>query len=422
MTKQEYIKQLKHGLSRYPQDFQNDILDAFEEHFAAGLASGQTEEQVMNNLGTIEEVLTNIKEMEDTPVNLVDLKKQQKKETTKEPKETNPYSDSDQLNKDLNNLGKIIKDTVRSVSSTLKDSFKDYKDSAENEGELIYVEDPETVKNLTISTKNTAVDIRIEEGEQLSYQFQNGKSIFSANSNQLLSGVSDDTLVFEISNPSGSGIGFLNSSLTIYLPKKLNEIKIASCSGDLDMSEVEFDSLVYKATSSDISLDSLKAQSITLQTTSGDYDLEDIQADSISISTRSGDAEINDVSGTLMIDCTSGDIMIDGHVAGDLIIKSTSGDIEAETAASIINIQAVSGDLELESKGTLEEIYIDTKSGDIECSVDDDNYTADIYSLSGDILNHSGHKVQRINKHEVQIGEGTAKIQIKSLSGDIYLA
>ena len=114
--------------------------------------------------------------------------------------------------------------------------------------------------------------------------------------------------------------------------------------------------------------------------------------------------------------------MIDGHVAGDLIIKSTSGDIEAETAASIINIQAVSGDLELESKGTLEEIYIDTKSGDIECSVDDDNYTADIYSLSGDILNHSGHKVQRINKHEVQIGEGTAKIQIKSLSGDIYLA
>ena len=43
MTKQEYIKQLKHGLSRYPQDFQNDILDAFEEHFAAGLASGQTE-------------------------------------------------------------------------------------------------------------------------------------------------------------------------------------------------------------------------------------------------------------------------------------------------------------------------------------------------------------------------------------------
>ena len=422
MTKQDYIKELKHGLSRYPQDFQNDILETFEEHFAAGLASGQSEEQVMNNLGTIEEVLTNIKEMEDTPVNLVDLKKQQKKEAPKETKETKTYSDSEQLNKDLSDLGRIIKDTVKSVGSTLKDSFKDYKDSDENEGDLVYIDDPEAVKNLTISAKNTAVDISIEKGDQLAYRFQNGKSIFSVNANQLLSGVSEDTLVFEVSNPSGGGIGFLNTSLTIYLPSKLDDIKIASSSGDFDMSEVEFNSLVYKAMSSDISLDNLKAETITLQTTSGDYDLEDIQADSISISTRSGDAELNDVTGTLKIDCTSGDIMIDDHTDGDLFIKSISGDIEAQTNASNISIVAVSGDIELDSEGTIDNISIDSKSGDIACTVDDDNYTANIYSLSGDILNHTGHKVQRINKHEVEIGNGEGKVQLKSLSGDIYLA
>ncbi len=422
MTKQEYIKELKHGLSRYPQDFQNDILDAFEEHFAAGLASGQTEEQVMDNLGTIDEVLTNIKEMEDTPVNLVDMKKQQKQESTKETKETRTYSDSDQLNKDLNDLGRIIKDTVKNVSSTLKDSFKDYKYTDQDESELIAVENPETVKNLTISTKNAAVDIDIEEGDQLAYSFQNGKSIFSVNADQLLSGVSDNTLVFEVSNPTGGNIGFQSASLTVYLPAKLNDIKISSTSGDLDVSDVKFGSLVYSASSSDISFDSVESDSITLKTLSGDIDLEKVDSDSISLSTRSGDVEINKVTGTLKIDCTSGDIMIDKHSGGDLFAKSVSGDIEADTDASVINIQAISGDVELESAGEVEEINLDSKSGDIACTLDDDNYTADIYSLSGDILNHTGNKVQRINKHEVQIGEGTGKVQIKSLSGDIYLA
>ena len=45
---------------------ENEILEAFEEHFNAGLAEGQSEEEIMTTLGTVEEVLQNIREMEET--------------------------------------------------------------------------------------------------------------------------------------------------------------------------------------------------------------------------------------------------------------------------------------------------------------------------------------------------------------------
>jgi uncharacterized membrane protein len=67
MTKQEYLNALRRSLYGYPEDFRKDIIDAFEGHFLEGFAQGQTEEEIVENLGTVEEVMENIHMMNGEP-------------------------------------------------------------------------------------------------------------------------------------------------------------------------------------------------------------------------------------------------------------------------------------------------------------------------------------------------------------------
>lgn len=51
MTKTEFLQQLYNHLLPLSQSERNDIISDFEEHFAVGLESGKTEEQICKELG-----------------------------------------------------------------------------------------------------------------------------------------------------------------------------------------------------------------------------------------------------------------------------------------------------------------------------------------------------------------------------------
>lgn len=52
MKRNEFIKRLKAGLKGMPQDTVDEIVADYEEHFAAGLAEGRSEEEVAAALGS----------------------------------------------------------------------------------------------------------------------------------------------------------------------------------------------------------------------------------------------------------------------------------------------------------------------------------------------------------------------------------
>ena len=64
MTKNEYLNALKERLRNYPFDLRKEVLDAFEGHFEEGLNSGETEEEIIESLGTVDEVMENIRMMQ----------------------------------------------------------------------------------------------------------------------------------------------------------------------------------------------------------------------------------------------------------------------------------------------------------------------------------------------------------------------
>ena len=63
MTKAEYMQHLKEALQGYDRSFAEEILESYEEHFADGIKSGRTEEEICDELGKIENFMKDIEDM-----------------------------------------------------------------------------------------------------------------------------------------------------------------------------------------------------------------------------------------------------------------------------------------------------------------------------------------------------------------------
>lgn len=64
MTKSEYMDILKERLSRFSQELQEEILEDYNQHFTEGEKQGKSEEEIIQELGNIEEMIRELMEMD----------------------------------------------------------------------------------------------------------------------------------------------------------------------------------------------------------------------------------------------------------------------------------------------------------------------------------------------------------------------
>ncbi len=57
MNKAEYMEALRERLQYYNKALETEILEDYEQHFAEGLAEGRSEEEIIAELGNIEDML-----------------------------------------------------------------------------------------------------------------------------------------------------------------------------------------------------------------------------------------------------------------------------------------------------------------------------------------------------------------------------
>ena len=57
MTKQEYLRKLQERLESFGQELQEEILEDYRQHFAEGANQGKSEEEIIEELGNIEEMI-----------------------------------------------------------------------------------------------------------------------------------------------------------------------------------------------------------------------------------------------------------------------------------------------------------------------------------------------------------------------------
>ena len=411
MTKQEYINELKRGLRIYPISFQNDILEAFEEHFNAGLVEGQSEEDIMQSLGTVEEVLQNIKEMEETPVTLVNFHEKDSKEKT-EPKSDIPLDNlaetiTKAVTESLKGLNVSIDDIIRKSINVTKDAVKDVKttnnnyDSKHNKQRYYDLDeeilDAEDCTSIQINIPIGNCDIEIYSAPTTSYHFENYHNLFSNSTGTIHSLVSDDALLLETHGNHVSG------KLVVYASDVVERLLISTKSSDIDITNLQLEELKIQSISSDITIECATCEETIISTTSGDIDLRRVNG-SFMISTTSGDVEAMDVQ------------------AEQFIVQSTSGDIDFEGSCDDLSIKTIGGDVEVTFHDTVTDARIQTTSGDVDMNIDNEDYTIIIETMSGDVCNHTRMCNYRESHRCIRLGDGDSEdIAITTLSGDITI-
>lgn len=187
--------------------------------------------------------------------------------------------------------------------------------------------------------------------------------------------------------------------------------------------------LTASTVSADLSVNGVRGEQ-RLQTVSGELSSEiageDVEAKSVSgsvvlrgegkptvvtVTTVSGDAQVLRAAGEVIATSVSGSLNIEVDQMTRARARTTSGDLKISGTLARdarVDIETISGEINLDFKGTL-------------------NAEFEVESFSGEIDNCFGEQAQATNKYgpgselNVKKGDGSARVRVQSLSGEIHV-
>lgn len=394
MTKNEYMKMLEIQLGKFSQSTRQEILEDYENHFAEAISQGKSEEEIINELGDIQDMIDEI-----------------------------PDEDLSQENTPENSMY----DGAEASSAAGEDSS----------GRRVISDCIDTYRKIVADCKATDVLVRTSADDKLYVQYENyNNSAKTDNSANFYQYEKDGVFYVGMKKNETAArnvtIGFLgfhmdipnvrtydSGKMIIDIPAGFKELEIVTGSGDAELSDVTGETLSVRTASGDIDMSRVKYQNINVSATSGDIELKDIAAENLEVGATSGDAELENISAKILkLSTSSGDVEARNIVAEQTEVRTSSGDSEFSGKVAKYFGRSGSGDQEIEIEGKLSEGEFITGSGDIELKIKD-NTGAEITAStgSGDVDVRTRLNVEsRLNGYVV--GDGSAKISVKTGSGD----
>ena len=389
MTKIDYLYELQKRLKNLPEEDRAEIIEAFEEHFAEGKKAGKTDAEIMEELGTADEVAESLGAVPE--------------------KEVRTGTWKDYLNETL----RFVKDTLNSVKDSRGINFNfefdssadDFKPRAEDL--TGYLE--EDVQEVYVQSDGP-LDLKLRKGDTLNYIFRSGSG-----------GV-------ETSSENGKAyIRILGASrreepeMCLEIPESVCILDVRMPSGTVYAEEITPDTFSVSGSSADANIRNIESKAFRFSSNSGDLSMADVTFEKAFVNTVSGDIDINRINADLDIRTVSGDLELAETVSDEVYLESKSGDISYKGETEVFGAESISGDLEVRITCHAGQVIAKTVSGDVNLCLADEDFRADIVTVSGDISDETGSAMRRRGIGIYETGNGNAEVQIKTVSGDITL-
>ena len=207
---------------------------------------------------------------------------------------------------------------------------------------------------------------------------------------------------------------------TIEVPAE-TEMRATGGSSDLDVSGVR-GPVTLTTGSGQITAEQITGD-VHVTTGSGEVRLADIQGRA-EISTGSGDLKLSRMRGEIRIGTGSGDIRID-QPGATVTAKTGSGDVHLAEASGDVRVRTGSGDVTVDgipSSGAYWELQ--TSSGNVTLHVPPSaSFRFHAHSKSNRIQCDVPLVVEEQSRHEwrARLGEGSARVEVQTTSGEIHL-
>lgn len=209
---------------------------------------------------------------------------------------------------------------------------------------------------------------------------------------------------------------------TIETPNE-TEIRCATSSGDVEVEGI-LGPATFSSGSGDITARSI-GNDVQIKSASGDLKLEEIKGQ-IQAITGSGDVEIHSVRGAVRLGTGSGDVEVT-HPGDNIVADTGSGDLEVSNAVSDLRLHTGSGEIKVEGNpGATNYWDLHASSGSVTLNVPQSaSFRLYAHTGSGDIDPQIPLVMEggTVGKHELRarIGDGKARVEIETSSGDIDL-
>ena len=401
MTKNEYLAALNQALANYSPSFKKDILDAFEAHFQEGINEGRSEEEIMNDLGTIDDVIENIHMMGG------------EKETVHK----------EQKNKDYENLKEGLSTAFHAFTRIADEALGHAKDFTANmnrkKNTAHYYSEPQSetlpssITRLVIHSETlmSSLDITLEKGNELRYEFTQSQSIFT---NPINNGIR-----YELIDSTAKILVNGSGGLTVQIPDGVTTISMEAPTGDVDINDIKLDEFNCHNTSGDLTLNRVEIKRADFTMLAGDLDISDSNFDEIGMKLSAGDVDLTNTTGNLYANIAAGDIDIQKHAANVIQLSAAAGDIDMEVSSPIIEVKTTAGDIDLDIHGEIQNIKVTSTAGDIDMATDSKDYQASLSTNFGDVDFDDDLPYQKLHGKKYIVGNGKGEILIKTNAGDI---
>ncbi|MGN0425270.1 MAG: DUF4097 family beta strand repeat-containing protein [Acetatifactor sp.] len=402
MTRLEYMAALREKLESFNFSLQQEILDDYEQHFAEGLSAGKSEEEIIRELGDIDDMIQEFSEEE---------RRQDLQVLEAFSEQTESY--------DCGYQGIEIDGLIANVELEKSEDGKlhvDYQNNGSEEMQKRY--------RFYQYEENNIFHVGVKDmGEE-----EGGKRI----------------RLFGINVFSGISTGVMNGAirLKIRIPEGFPQVLIQTVSGDVRIAEVNVAELSVQTVSGDTDLRHSHSGKLEVQTVSGDVWVEESAGSQVHAKTVSGELEwdnfscddfcLETISGDIQLNCgncekvavtaVSGDVTADNVFGRMLSAKTTSGDVEIDSDFVSFYLTTASGDIGLRVCGNAREVCATTGSGDMDMNLEavSTEVSAEVRSGECVVCNSSGmrHEVER---GKCVVGQGDCKVKVKTGSGDIEI-
>lgn len=470
MTKQEYMNVLAEKLRNFDKGLSGEIIEDYEGHFRDGKKSGKGESEICEELGNIDDMISELQQVYETKsksdqniiiqdeklvttVNLQDkyeVKENESDRVDLVSTRLDKNSENKSNNESYKELSKACKRVVihADCADVRITPSKDnrfhlhysnngsekqqmlYHFSGEQKGDTFYgtVTREHGISNFFLRTLPTDLNIHIELPHEFMFTEINGISgdvefreveVETIN----VKSISGDIKLKCVSSKDKINCDTTSGDAQIY---EVNgtQITAVSKSGDIEAKNCLLNNAKFNSMSGDIEADSIKGLDILAESFSGDVEFRNITSDHIKMTSKSGDIELSEVIVRRAdLSSISGNVSIHKVTAEDIIPQSVSGELNVEGKINKCNAKSTSGSIAVRNYGNLIGDFR-TVSGNINIEMKNDKmgYTADVKTISGRIgLFLDGVKWGNGKSGYHTIGAGSGAIKAESMSGDIKI-
>jgi DUF4097 and DUF4098 domain-containing protein YvlB len=448
MNKMEYLNALKEALKDTDESVMEEIISDYEEHFQVGIEKGKSEEQICEELGSINDLVDEIKEVYRAENSKRD--KEDENQTNSNDRKSGerrfniPNFDGEKIGDAINSaldsageaiskidvieIGHTLKNTLEQATSSinifadtyLKNSFDFNRGNAEGSSDNV--------------SKSYETGEKPEDGEKsnVSYDYENA-NLGTEETSVSPDAPADDTVTADTKEAAeqnteqqktsegrneedqktktGDGLNLVinGECADVTIVKSQNQkVNINYVNNGNERQKQFFEFYSYKEGNTvyagirrvgkAVFLFHLNHNSMHIH-----VELPE-SMNYMDVKTASGDIKLFDVKADrIMIGAASGEISLKQVISTDLRIKCASGDINLETVNSVqLNAGTMSGDIRADG---IDAKFLSMKSvsGDMEAG-----------SITADIIDTSSMSGE-IKLHQVKVSES----KIRSTSGDI---